>query len=157
VSSAGEGSDIFLLGGIGGIGNGTTGGSGGDITIAAGTGAAGTQSGLGGDIAINGGFSATNIGGDVSISAGDSQSAAGGEITLHPGSGGSDGSIELGGVTSNNNSTTSGAIKVHIVSGDMNFTGFGDGIILRSPNGAVCRLLSINDSGALITTAVICP
>ena len=41
--------------------------------------------------------------------------------------------------------------------GDFHATGPGKGIILKSPNGAVCARLSIDDDGNLVTTAVVCP
>lgn len=33
----------------------------------------------------------------------------------------------------------------------------GQGMILKSPNGSVCRLISISDAGAMVLTAVACP
>ena len=33
----------------------------------------------------------------------------------------------------------------------------GQGIVLKSPDAAQCRLLSIDNSGALVLTAVACP
>lgn len=41
--------------------------------------------------------------------------------------------------------------------GDFHASGPGNGIILKSPNGAVCRRLGIDDAGALVTTVVACP
>jgi len=41
--------------------------------------------------------------------------------------------------------------------GDFHASGPGRGIILKSPNGAVCARLSIDDAGNLVTTAVTCP
>jgi hypothetical protein len=105
------------------------------------------------------GGSSAMTAGSVDIQAGFTTSGTAGEITLTTDtvSTGTIGSIELGGATSDVNTTALGPIRAHVVGGDVSFTGAGDGIILRSPNGLVCRLISINDSGVIVTTAVTCP
>jgi hypothetical protein len=49
------------------------------------------------------------------------------------------------------------AVTLVETQGDFHSAGAGNGIILKSPNGTVCRRLSIDDAGTLITTAVACP
>lgn len=41
--------------------------------------------------------------------------------------------------------------------GDVYISDAGDGIIVRSPDGSLCRRIGINNSGAVIATAVTCP
>jgi hypothetical protein len=47
--------------------------------------------------------------------------------------------------------------KLHVQGGNILVGTAGLGIIMKSPNGATCRLLTINDAGVLITTPVACP
>ena len=47
--------------------------------------------------------------------------------------------------------------KLEVKGGNVYVTTSGKGIILKSPNGSVCALLTINNSGALATSTVACP
>jgi hypothetical protein len=179
-NSGGAGGNVVFNAGAGGSNTGGgTGGGGGSLSLASGSGGVTTGGGTGGgggNFFLTSGSGGTNNnggvlqleagpgngtgnGGSVTIMSGGSTSGSAGEITLLPGSSSSgvDGAIQLGGTTTAANSTTLGPIKVHIMGGDINVVYPGKGIILRSPNGSVCRLLSITDAGALATTAVTCP
>jgi hypothetical protein len=73
--------------------------------------------------------------------------------------------LVLGGVTGQNGGTsvnvgigtTAPKTRLEVTGGDIHVTDPGQGIILKSPNGTVCRLLSINDLGAMVLTVVTCP
>jgi len=43
------------------------------------------------------------------------------------------------------------------VGGDVYVASPASGVVLRSPDGTVCRRLGVNDDGTLSTTAVPCP
>jgi hypothetical protein len=156
---SGLGGHVELRGGIGG--QNTAGGFsafGGSVVLTGGRGAA--TDGSGGHVELSSGDgNGFGSAGAVNILGGSTEHGFGGEVTLIPGSSvtGDDGSIQLGGPTADANATAAGPVKVHVVAGDVSFTGNGDGFILRSPNGLVCRLVSINDAGAIVTTAVACP
>jgi hypothetical protein len=47
--------------------------------------------------------------------------------------------------------------KLHIEGGNVFVGGAGQGIILKSPDGATCRLLRIDNSGAMEIVVVACP
>ena len=53
--------------------------------------------------------------------------------------------------------TTAPRARLHVQNGHILVGSPGQGLILRSPNGATCRLLTINDVGLLIITAAVCP
>ena len=53
--------------------------------------------------------------------------------------------------------TTAPKAKLDVEGGDV-FVGLpGRGIILKSPDGAICRLLTIDNAGALVIEARSCP
>ncbi len=74
-------------------------------------------------------------------------------------------SLVLGGVTGANSGTsvnvgigtTAPKTKLEVAGGNIHVSQPGQGIILKSPNGATCALLSITDAGALSTTPIACP
>lgn len=47
--------------------------------------------------------------------------------------------------------------KLQVADGDVYLSTAAKGVILKSPNGSVCRRLSINNGGNLTTTTVTCP
>ncbi len=47
--------------------------------------------------------------------------------------------------------------KLKITGGDILVGSPGQGIILKSPGGATCKLLSIDNAGAMVLTAIVCP
>lgn len=53
--------------------------------------------------------------------------------------------------------TTTPKAKLDVTNGNILVGSPGQGIILKSPNGATCRLLSIDNAGALALTAIACP
>lgn len=53
--------------------------------------------------------------------------------------------------------TTAPKAKLDVTNGNILVGSPGQGIILKSPNGATCRLLSIDNAGALVLTAIACP
>lgn len=53
--------------------------------------------------------------------------------------------------------TSAPQAKLHVEGGNILVKTPAAGIILRSPDGATCRLLRIDNVGALILTAVVCP
>jgi hypothetical protein len=66
-------------------------------------------------------------------------------------------SVVLGNNTSVGIGTSAPKAKLQVQGGNIFVGSGGMGIILKSPNGAACRLLTINDSGVLITPVVSCP
>jgi hypothetical protein len=46
--------------------------------------------------------------------------------------------------------------KLHVFGGDVNIDQIGSGIIMKSPNGQ-CWRITVNNAGALVTTAIACP
>ncbi len=52
---------------------------------------------------------------------------------------------------------TAPAAKLDVRSGDIYLGSAGQGVILKSPDGATCRKLTIDNSGALVLTAIACP
>jgi hypothetical protein len=47
--------------------------------------------------------------------------------------------------------------KLHLAGGDLYVSSSNQGVILKSPNGAVCRRLGIDDAGNIVLTPVTCP
>lgn len=47
--------------------------------------------------------------------------------------------------------------NMEVASGDIYASGPGKGLILRSPNGIVCKRVGIDDNGALVATSISCP
>ncbi len=53
--------------------------------------------------------------------------------------------------------TTLPKARLDVATGDILIGAPGAGIILKSPNGALCRKLTVDNAGALVTTAIACP
>jgi len=53
--------------------------------------------------------------------------------------------------------TTGPNTKLQVAGGDVYTSTAGNGIILKSPDGLTCRKVSIDNTGALVLTAVACP
>ena len=53
--------------------------------------------------------------------------------------------------------TTAPQARLQVQGGNVYVGSPGQGLILKSPDGATCRLLSIDNSGNLVTSAVTCP
>lgn len=53
--------------------------------------------------------------------------------------------------------TSAPKAKLHVNGGSILVSSQGQGIILRSPDGATCRMLSIDNGGAMVLTAIACP
>jgi hypothetical protein len=53
--------------------------------------------------------------------------------------------------------TTAPKARLEIKNGNILVSSPGQGIILKSPDGATCRLLSIDNAGAMVLTATACP
>ena len=53
--------------------------------------------------------------------------------------------------------TTAPKAKLDVTGGNILVGSPGQGIVLKSPNGATCRLLSIDNAGAMVLTAIVCP
>ena len=87
---------------------------------------------------ISGGIYVMNADGSnrtqISFNSGDGQPSWGGQATVIP-----------------------APTKLKISGGDILVGSPGQGIILRSPNSATCKLLSIDNTGAMVLTAVVCP
>jgi hypothetical protein len=67
--------------------------------------------------------------------------------------------IGAGAVVDDSNKIRLGNTAVTLIEaqGDFHASGPGNGIILKSPNGAICGRLGIDDTGALVTAVVACP
>lgn len=52
--------------------------------------------------------------------------------------------------------TAAPAATLHVAGGDVYVSTIGDGVILKSPDGTKCARISLDNSGALVTTAVAC-
>jgi hypothetical protein len=72
---------------------------------------------------------------------------AGNTILVPPGN--ASGSVGVG--------TASPKAKLHVGQGDVYVSQAARGLILKSPNGLICRRLLIDDSGNLATVALACP
>jgi hypothetical protein len=66
-------------------------------------------------------------------------------------------SVALGNNASVGIGTPAPRKKLHIEGGDVYVGSPGQGVILKSPDGATCRMLTIDNAGALMLTAVACP
>jgi hypothetical protein len=53
--------------------------------------------------------------------------------------------------------TTAPAAKLHVQGGNVLVNSAGTGVILKSPDGNTCRLLTVSDAGTITLTAVTCP
>jgi hypothetical protein len=53
--------------------------------------------------------------------------------------------------------TTAPQKPLEVATGDVYVSNAGSGIILKSPDGSVCRRVAIDNSGALSLTALTCP
>jgi hypothetical protein len=53
--------------------------------------------------------------------------------------------------------TTAPKAKLEVTGGNILIGNAGQGLILKSPNGSVCRLLTIDNAGSLVTSAIACP
>jgi len=53
--------------------------------------------------------------------------------------------------------TTAPKAKLHVQGGNLYLGAAGQGIILKSPDGATCRLLSIDNTGVIVLTTLTCP
>jgi len=53
--------------------------------------------------------------------------------------------------------TTAPQTKLHVQGGDILVGSPGQGIILKSPSGTICRLLTIDDNGAMVLNTIACP
>lgn len=53
--------------------------------------------------------------------------------------------------------TASPTAKLQVAGGNAYISGAGNGVILKSPNGAVCRRIGIDNSGNITATPVPCP
>ena len=54
-------------------------------------------------------------------------------------------------------STTAPKARLDVAAGDAYLSTAGNGVILKSPDGTICKRLSIDNAGTLITTAIACP
>lgn len=52
--------------------------------------------------------------------------------------------------------TAAPAATLHVAGGDVYVSTVGNGVILKSPDGTKCARISLDNSGALVTTAVAC-
>lgn len=66
-------------------------------------------------------------------------------------------SIVLGNDVNVGLGTTAPQTKLHVQGGNILIGSAGQGIILKSPSGTACRLLTIDDNGAIALTTVTCP
>ncbi len=75
-------------------------------------------------------------------------------------------SVVLGSINGENGSTITASVgigtntpkaRLDVTEGNILVGSPGQGIILKSPNGATCRLMAIDNSGAMTLTAITCP
>lgn len=66
-------------------------------------------------------------------------------------------SLILGNNASVGIGTTAPKAKLDVTGGNILIGSPGQGIILKSPDGATCKLLSIDNAGAMVLTSVACP
>ncbi|MBI4369838.1 MAG: hypothetical protein HY547_06385 [Elusimicrobia bacterium] len=60
-----------------------------------------------------------------------------------------DGSVGIG--------TSAPGAKLHVSGGNMYTSTAGNGLIVKSPDGATCKIIGIDNAGAVTTTAIACP
>ena len=53
--------------------------------------------------------------------------------------------------------TAAPAAKLHVEGGNVLVNTAGTGVILKSPDGATCKLMTVSDAGAITLTTVTCP
>lgn len=53
--------------------------------------------------------------------------------------------------------TATPAAKLQVAGGDAYTSTAGNGLIVKSPNGAICKRIGIDDSGTIVATPVSCP
>jgi hypothetical protein len=53
--------------------------------------------------------------------------------------------------------TASPKAKLDVTGGNILIDSAGTGVILKSPDGSVCRLMTVSDAGAIALTSVTCP
>ena len=53
--------------------------------------------------------------------------------------------------------TTAPKARLHVQGGSVYLGGGGQGVILKSPDGAMCRLVTIDNAGAIVISTVACP
>jgi hypothetical protein len=53
--------------------------------------------------------------------------------------------------------TNAPAAKLHVQGGNVLVNTAGTGVILKSPDGNTCRLLTISDAGAITLASITCP
>ncbi len=74
-------------------------------------------------------------------------------------------SLVLGGVTGQNGGTsvnvgigtTAPKARLEVTGGNIHVTDPGKGVILKSPDGLTCKILSIDNAGAIVLAATTCP
>lgn len=139
----------------------------GDRNIAIGSGT-GFYNTIGGSNVFIGGYTgASNISGSNNILLGAGADVGASALTnaIAIGNGaivGASNSLVLGGITATSSvnvgiGLTTPAAKLEIKGGNFYNTTGGNGIILKSPNGAICALITINNGGGIATSTVACP
>jgi hypothetical protein len=136
-----------------------------NIFAGEGTGTTGSSNSFFGSSAGNANTTGNNntiIGADADVGSGNlnNATAIGANATVTQSN-----SLVLGGVTGQNGGTsvnvgigtTAPKTRLEVTGGEIHVTDPGQGIILKSPNGTVCRRLSIDDLGAMVLTNVTCP
>jgi hypothetical protein len=53
--------------------------------------------------------------------------------------------------------TTAPKARLDVSGGNILVGTPGQGIVLKSPDGATCKLLSLDNTGAMVLTAIACP
>jgi hypothetical protein len=53
--------------------------------------------------------------------------------------------------------TAAPAAKLHVEGGNVLVNTAGTGVILKSPDGNTCRLMTVTDAGAITLTTITCP
>ena len=164
VGGGGESSDNNQQGGTGVVGTGggnTGGGEGGVGVFGRGGQTSGTRGGTGvfgqgaegaPGVLAEGGLSGSSADGGGGLRAFGGQGSGIGK------SGGigveASGGIGVNGATPGLAGKFNGDVQI---TGNTLVTSAGNGIILKSPDGATCRLLSIDNAGSLVLTAITCP
>ena len=132
-----------------GAGTGTTGSSnsffGDDAGNTISSGSSNTIIGANADVATGTLTNSTAIGANASVSQSNSLILG----AINGTNGGSDTSVGIG--------TTAPKAKLDVTGGAILVGSPGQGIILKSPNGATCKLMTIDDAGAMVLATVTCP